>query len=120
MPKPRKQPISLESTPYYHCMSRCVRRVFLCGQDQLTGQCFEHRRGWIENKALELAEVLAIDIVAYAIMNNHYHLMLLWVSGFPFLDFLSGFPQNSHLSKWKTLPFSREVRWGLNFYILIF
>lgn len=76
MPKPRKQQISLAVTPYYHCISRCVRRSYLCGKDNLTGQNYEHRRSWIEDKALSIAQVFAIDIASYAIMSNHYHLVL--------------------------------------------
>lgn len=76
MPKPRKQQVSIEATPYYHCVSRCVRRAFLCGTDQLTGQCYEHRRGWLEDKLLALPKIFAIDIAAYAIMSNHYHVVL--------------------------------------------
>ena len=76
MPKPREQQISIEETPYYHCVSRCVRRAFLCGTDSSTGECYEHRRGWLENKLLELPNIFAIQIAAYAIMSNHYHVVL--------------------------------------------
>ena len=76
MPKPRKLLIAVESTPYYHCVARCVRRAFLCGIDSVTGNNYEHRRAWLEDRLLELPNVFAIDIAAYAIMSNHYHVIL--------------------------------------------
>ena len=76
MTSPRKQQISLADTPYYHCMTRCVRHAFLCGEDKHSGQSFEHRRGWIEDKLHFLTQVFAIDVCAYAIMDNHYHVVL--------------------------------------------
>ena len=76
MPKPRKSQISLEDTPYYHCVTRCVRRAFLCGEDKATGKSYEHRRQWVEDKLLTLAQIYCIDICAYAVMSNHTHVVL--------------------------------------------
>ncbi|TMS94205.1 Type I secretion system protein TolC [Pseudoalteromonas sp. S201] len=57
----RKRHVSLVGTKYYHCISRCVRRAFLCGEDHFTGQSYEHRRGWIKDRLLARAKVFCID-----------------------------------------------------------
>ncbi|WP_396021061.1 hypothetical protein [Aeromonas schubertii] len=33
----RSRQISLQDTAYYHVVSRCVRRAFLCGEDAHSG-----------------------------------------------------------------------------------
>ncbi len=72
----RRQLIDAESTPFYHVINRCVRRAFLCGEDALSGRSYEHRRGWIVDKIRQLSSIFCIDVCAYAVMSNHYHLVL--------------------------------------------
>lgn len=60
----------------FHCVQRCVRRAFLCGLDRHTGQSFEHRKDWVVERLLLLAECFAVAIHAYAVMSNHLHVVL--------------------------------------------
>ncbi len=59
-----------------HCIQRCVRRAYLAGDDAVTGKSFEYRREWIRRRLELLAAVFGVDVLSYAVLSNHLHLIL--------------------------------------------
>lgn len=72
----RKSLVSLEDATCYHVVARCVRRAWLWGFDKYAGRDFSHRKQWVLERLQLLTAMFAIDVCAYAIMSNHYHLVL--------------------------------------------
>jgi REP element-mobilizing transposase RayT len=66
---PRRQLVDVAVTRYYHCISRCVRRAFLCGEG------VTHRKAWIEARLEVLAQHFAISVCGFAILDNHLHVL---------------------------------------------
>src|SRR5688500_10466546 len=80
------------------------RRAFLCGKDKETGRSFDHRKTWLVQRFKLLAEVFAIKTPAYAVMSNHYHLVL-------HVDKATSdeWSQDEVISRWKRLYRGPEI-----------
>ena len=76
MALPRSKYVQDGQEGVYHCFSRCVRRAFLYGFDPLTRRDFSHRKAWLVDRLRYLAAIFAIEVCAYAVMENHYHTIL--------------------------------------------
>ena len=70
MAVPRSKLIDPNRAGCYHLVSRCVRKAFLCGDG-----C-EHRRQWIEDGLQLIAHTFAVDVLAFAVMSNHMHVVV--------------------------------------------
>ncbi len=66
----RAQLVDVSLTRWYHCVTRCVRRAFLLGEGD------PNRKEWLENRLEELADIFAVAVGGFSVMNNHLHLLL--------------------------------------------
>ncbi len=76
MTYPRSALVPQGAPGVFHCVSRCVRRAFLCGEDSYSGRSFEHRRQWVEDRLREVGEIFAVSIWGFAVMSNHLHVVV--------------------------------------------
>ena len=60
----------------FHLINRCVRRTFLCGRDKRSGKDYSHRKQWIRDRLEELAGIFGIDILGFAVLSNHLHVVV--------------------------------------------
>ena len=76
MTQPRSQLVDPTQAGTFHCVNRCVRRSWLCGLDNYLGKSFEHRKSWVEARILELGNIFACGVHAWAVMSNHLHIVV--------------------------------------------
>ena len=72
----RREMLAEGDVQVVHCINRCVRRGFLCGDDPVTGKNYDHRRQWIRNRLEFLAGVFGIELLGFSVMSNHFHCVL--------------------------------------------
>ena len=65
-----------EQRGVYHITSKTVRGMYLFGKDPLTGKDYSHRREIVIERITYLARFFYIDLITFAVLINHVHLML--------------------------------------------
>lgn len=59
-----------------HCINLCVRRTFLCGYDEYSQEDYNHCKGWVADRRLELSGIFGVVVYVYAVMSDHQHVVL--------------------------------------------
>jgi hypothetical protein len=62
--------VDVAVTRWYHCITRCVRRALLLSEGPF------NRKEWIENRLKELAEIFAISVGGFSVLDNHLHVLV--------------------------------------------
>jgi REP element-mobilizing transposase RayT len=76
MTTPRSKLVDQTAPLHYHLVSRCVRRAWLCGKEPKSRKDYSHRKNWLQDRMFHLAHFFAVEIDAFAILSNHFHLVL--------------------------------------------
>jgi REP element-mobilizing transposase RayT len=66
----RAQLVDTSLTRWYHCVTRCVRKACLLGEGD------NNRKEWLENRLEELADVFAVAVGGFSVMDNHLHVLV--------------------------------------------
>ena len=105
---PRHEIVADDRVGLYHCIVRCLRRAFLCGDDPVSGKNHDHRKEWIRLRLQELAAVFGIDVCGYAVMSNHFHVVLRVRP-----DLAQGWSDEEVALRWRLLYRPRDETTGL-------
>jgi putative transposase len=60
----RAKLVDVSVARWYHCISRCVRTAFLLGEGD------DDRREWLENRLEELADIFAVAVGGFSMMDE--------------------------------------------------
>lgn len=73
MTTPRSLLIDDQNPGHYHLTSRCVRRSWLFGRYRKRD--YRYRKQWLNERMSALVPAFAIEVHAFALMDNHFHLI---------------------------------------------
>ncbi len=78
MPRPtRDEVFPPDENCFAHLYNRCIDGAYLCGEDQVTGKDYSYRKQWIVDRTEQLASIYLINILAFNVLDNHLHLVVL-------------------------------------------
>ncbi len=72
----RSEVVDPNEVQVLHVISRTTRACWLFGEDSISGKNYDHRKVWIEEYLQRFAACFAIDLLSFAILSNHFHLVL--------------------------------------------